>query len=231
MPLIATEDYPNRRIYLSIDSVGVDVLPVALYTEHRQRRRLNANGERLFSPMISAFGNEQIGSNKFTPRFTNLASGVKIIPYDTTHNLLIRGSLISTEDRLEGRDLFDRASLLSIVDVDYQPPQVEILTVNTGSGFTATQDDRLRELWQSLESAGVFSTAALANAPSGSSGGDATLLNQTAILSAISALPTLNEMEASDQLTAIADLSAIQTALASVATDAKAAKNYSAANL
>jgi hypothetical protein len=139
MPLIASEDYSNKRIYLSIDSVGVNIFPIELYKEHRERRRLNASGERKFLPMVSAFGNEQIGTSKFTPRFTNLASGVKIVPYDTSHSLLIRGSLVSTKDSLEGRDLFDRTSLVANVDVDYQPPQVEIITVNSGSGLTTQQ--------------------------------------------------------------------------------------------
>ncbi len=132
MALIASENYTTKRIYLGIDSVGVDVLPIDIYIEHRERRRLNASGQRKFRPMISAFGNEQIGPAKFTPRFTNLAAGVRIIPYDTTHSLLIRGALISTADSLEGRDLFDRASLVASVDIDYQPPQVEIITVSTG---------------------------------------------------------------------------------------------------
>jgi hypothetical protein len=161
MALIQSEDYPNKRIYLSADSVGVEVLPIDIYREHRQRRVSNSNNERLFFPMVSAFGNQQIGPGKFTPRFTNLAKDVRIIPYDMPHSLLIKGSLISTTDSLEGRDLFDRLPITSNVDIDYQPPQVEILTVNVGSGFTQTQDTRLMELWQTLSSAGVFTAEAL----------------------------------------------------------------------
>jgi hypothetical protein len=143
MPLIASENYTTKRIYLGIDSVGVDVQPIDIYTEHRERRRLNASGQRKFQPMVRAFGNQQIGPTKFTPRFTNLMAGVRIVPYDTTHSLLIRGSLISTADSLEGRDLFDRSSLVASVDIDYQPPQVEIITVSTGSGLSSGQAAQL----------------------------------------------------------------------------------------
>lgn len=146
MPLISHEDYPNRRIYLSIDSVGVNVHPIEIYREHRARRQANANGEQNFLPLVFASGNEQIGPAKFTPRFTDLASGVKLVPYDTTHSLLIRGALISKADSLEGRDLFDRSSLLSSVDIDYQPPQVEIITVSTGSGLSTEQDSKLSSI-------------------------------------------------------------------------------------
>ncbi|MBW4460492.1 MAG: hypothetical protein KME47_09665 [Nodosilinea sp. WJT8-NPBG4] len=173
MVLIASEDYTTNRIYLSVDSIGIDIQPIDIYKEHRLRRRLNVNNERKFPPMVSAFGNQQIGAAKFTPRFTDLNSGVKIVPYDATHTLKIRGSLISAEDQSEGADLFDRSSLLSIVDIDYQPPQVEIIMVSTGSGLDSTQSTQLTTLFNATTSgngATAFSTTALANAPTGGSG-------------------------------------------------------------
>ena len=62
--------------------------------------------------------------------------------------MLIRGNLISTAEGLAGRDLFDRSTLTSEVDIDYQPPQVEIITVATGGALTALQEAQLAELWQ-----------------------------------------------------------------------------------
>lgn len=146
MPLVTAVDYPNKLIFLGPDSVGVTVLPIDIYTEMRERRRLNADNDRSFFPMVTAFGNESIGGGSSTPRYTNLAAGVRIVPFDTDHSLLIRGNLISTDEGLAGRDLFDRSSLTSEVDIDYQPPQVEIITVATGGALTATQDARLEEL-------------------------------------------------------------------------------------
>lgn len=152
MPLIASEDYPNRLIFLGADSVGVDIQPIDIYKEHRERRRLNANSERNFFPMVSAFGNEAAGPSN-TPRFTNLATGVRIVPFDTSHELSIVGALISTVDGLAGADLFDRTPL-SIgveVDINYAPPQVEIIEVNTGSGVTQADIDAIAEaVWEDL---------------------------------------------------------------------------------
>lgn len=132
MPLVVAVDYTNKLIFLGADSVGVDVQPIDIYKEMRARRRLNADNDRKFFPMITAFGNESTGPSTSTPRYANLASGVRIVPFDTPHSLLIRGNLISTSEGINGRDLFDRSSLTSEVDIDYQPPQVEIITVSAG---------------------------------------------------------------------------------------------------
>ena len=148
MPLVAAVDYPNKLIFLGADSVGVEVLPIDIYKEMRERRRLDQDDDRSFFPMVTAFGNEDIGGGVSTPRYTNLADGVRIVPFDVDHSLLIRGNLISTAEGLAGRDLFDRSTLTSEVDIDYQPPQVEIITVATGGALTALQEAQLAELWQ-----------------------------------------------------------------------------------
>lgn len=136
MPLVASTDYPNKRIYLGIDSVGVDVNPIDIYKECRAERRLDT-AKRQFRQMITAFGNEPAGPSN-TPRFTNLQNGVRIVPYNGSHTLSIVGALINTSEGLAGPDLFDRSALgVGVeVDIDYQPPQVEIITINTGGGAT-----------------------------------------------------------------------------------------------
>ncbi len=144
MPLVQSTDYPNKRIYLGPDSVGIDVLPIDVYKEMRERRRLN-EFDRQFSPMITAFGNDPAGPTN-TPRFTVLSQDVRIVPYDTSHSLSIIGSIISTSESLAGRDLFDRSPLTTgiEVDVDYQPPQVEIIRIETGiSGLTEQESNTL----------------------------------------------------------------------------------------
>lgn len=141
MPLLLTSDYPNKRIYLSVDSVGVDVQPMDVYKELRAERRLDET-KRTFDPMMDAFGNDPAGPSN-TPRFANLANGCRFVPYDGSHVLSIIGALINTAEGLAGVDLFDRAPL-SVgveVDIDYQPPQVEIIYVNTGSGVTEQDKD------------------------------------------------------------------------------------------
>ena len=141
MPLVDTVDYPNKRIYLGIDSVGVDILPVDIYREVRALRRTTP-AHKGFYRMITAFGNEPAGPSN-TPRFTDLAAGVRIVPYNVSHSPKVVGALISRADGLAGRDLFDRSPLSPgvEVDVDYQPPQVEIIYVNTGSAVTEQDKD------------------------------------------------------------------------------------------
>lgn len=133
MPLVASVDYPTKRIFLGIDSVGVDVFPIDIYKEMRERRRLNADNDRSFFPLIVGFGNEPAGPSN-TPRYADLAAGARIVPFDTDHILSIRGNLISRADSIAGADCFDRSSLVNEVDIDYQPPQTEIIIVTTGSG-------------------------------------------------------------------------------------------------
>lgn len=136
MPLVASTDYANKRIYLSIDSVGVNIQPVDIYKECRSERRLDES-KRRFDPMISAFGNDPAGPTN-TPRFVDLANGVRIVPYNSSHVLSIVGALINRSEGLAGTDLFDRGPLSPgvEVDIDYQPPQVEIIYVNQGGGQT-----------------------------------------------------------------------------------------------
>ena len=145
MPLVESVDYPNKRIFLSADTIGVAVLPIDIYTEMRERRRLNADNDRKFFPMVTAFGNEPAGPTN-TPRFTDLAADVRLVPFNSQHTLNIRGLLISREDGLAGTQLFDRSTLTEKVNIDYQPPQVEIITVSSGSGLSTEQDTKLTNI-------------------------------------------------------------------------------------
>ncbi len=137
MTQILFEDYTNLRIYLHPDTVVLGVDPALLQREHRTRRRLNLNNERKFAPMVSFRGNEPKGGNKFTPRLTNLRSGVRLVPYDTHHNLKIKNELVCIEDQRSNQGCFDRLSVLSNVDIDIDFTPTEIVTINTGSAVTA----------------------------------------------------------------------------------------------
>lgn len=146
MALVASTDYSTKRIFLGPDSIGVNILPIDIYKEVRAERRLNTT-KRTFYPMIRSFGNEPAGPSN-TPRFTVLESGVRIVPYDASATLLVTGALISTTEGLAGADLFDRSPLSPgvEVDIDYQPPQVEIITINTGGGGAVVEHPVLRSL-------------------------------------------------------------------------------------
>lgn len=147
MPLVGSVDYPNKRIYLSVETVGVSVQPVEVYKEVRALRLAN-EGDRGFSPLITARGNEPAGPTN-TQIITILAAGARIVPYDVSHSLLVGGVLVNLDDGLAGSVLFDRSPLSPgvIVDVEYQPPQVEVIEV-PASVLTTEQAAKLDELWR-----------------------------------------------------------------------------------
>lgn len=211
MPQVASWDYPNRRYYLAFDTVANGIDFAAAYLEERAYRAASGEDIRGQRPMLRGDGRLPKTADRFTPQFVTHLEGARPVPYDTSHVLTLLVEPISDDGTAAGIGIVDRAPLSPSVEVDVEIgyEQVEIITVATGGALTATQDTRLLELWQALESAGVFSTAALANAPAGGGGGDATAANQTTIINAINALPTLTEMENSSALTATADLTGI----------------------
>jgi len=148
--LVASVDGPNRRIYLGVDSVGVDIHPIDIYKEVRTLRRTDET-LRPFDVFMQGKGNEPKGSGKFTERYVVLLNGTRIVPYDGSHTLRVIGTVI-TDEGTSGISCFDRAPLTptSIVDIEYEPPQVEIVTVNTGSGLTAAQADQLQDIFRIL---------------------------------------------------------------------------------
>ena len=141
MPVVASVDYPNKRIFLHADTVGVDLDTIDVYREVRERRRTN-EADRRFKPMIIAGGNiEKISGQTFTPRFVQLLFGCRIVPFDTTQQLrLIRDTF--TDDGFAGRDCFDRSSLspTTQVDIDVDFPEIEIRVVTVGGANVITGD-------------------------------------------------------------------------------------------
>lgn len=148
MTQIALEDYENRRIYLHPDTVTQGVDPAALHREHRARRRLNANNERNYAPMVTFRGNEPKGGGLFTPRLTNLESQVRLVPSDTAHVLKIKNEVVCIADQVSNQACFDRLGVISNVDIDIDFNPTEVLTVNTGSGLTPEQSQAIAGMQQ-----------------------------------------------------------------------------------
>lgn len=150
MTQIASEDYPNKRIYLHPDTLVDGYNPIELYREHRQRRSANVNGERDFAPMVYASGNEQIGPSKYTPRRANYATGVRPVPHDTgvgtSYTLILNGQSVNIDDQLEDNYLFDRATVDAEVDIDIGYSPVEIREVSVVGGLTSAQDQIIRNM-------------------------------------------------------------------------------------
>lgn len=146
MTLIASIDGATRRVYLHVDTVGATVHPIDIYKEMRALRRTSET-LRNFDLFMKASGNESKGGGKFTERFVTLLLGTRIVPFDTSHELTINGTII-TDDGTEGIAAFDRSSLspTTLVDINYVPPQVEIITVPTGTGLSTEQNTWLEQV-------------------------------------------------------------------------------------
>ena len=146
MALIDYIDGPNRNIYLSASTVNTTITPMDIYKE---MRTLRANDETLrsFTVFMSAFGNVPTGPATATARFVQLNNGTRIIPYDTSHELTIVGTII-TDGGQSGIVAFDRTllSASTVVDINYVPPQVEVITIAGGSGLDSTQDALLTSI-------------------------------------------------------------------------------------
>lgn len=134
MAIIDNIDGPNRRIYLSADTKNSSVHPIDIYKEMRTFRQTDEN-LRKYDVFLSAFGNVPKGSGKATERYIRENDGTRIVPYDSDGYLTITGTII-TDDGNEGINCFDRISLVNQVDINYVPPQVEIIKIIQGSAVT-----------------------------------------------------------------------------------------------
>lgn len=154
MALIDHIDGETRRIFLHSDTVLNPVInPIDIY---KAVRSLRAADDVLkgFDMFMSAYGYEptgfdDLGNPTYTERGTRVLLGTRIVPFDTSHELTITGTLI-TDDGQKGTACFDRAPLsaTTIVHINYVPKQVEIIEINTGSGLTQIQSDQLADLFR-----------------------------------------------------------------------------------
>lgn len=134
----------TRRVYLSADTVGVDFQPMNAYKEMRALRRTDEE-LRKAGLFMAGLGKEPKGGGKFTERFVKLLDGTRFVPYDVTQILNVIGTVI-TDDGQEGVACFDRNPLTvtTRVDINYIPPQVEVIEISTGSsGLTTEEHDKL----------------------------------------------------------------------------------------
>ncbi len=145
MTQIASEDYPNKLIYLHADTVTSGFDPALMQREHRARRRLEAGDERKFDPMVTFSGNEDVGGGNFTPKLTRLRQGVRIVPYDTgtgtTYDLDILNQIVDVADGLSDRGVFNRDTVDALVNIDSTYSPVQVVQVATGSGVTQQDKD------------------------------------------------------------------------------------------
>jgi len=175
MTIIASIDGPNRLIHLHADTVGVDLHPIDVYKEMRTLRR-STESLRKYDRFLDAAGNVSKGGGKFTERYVIEIDGTRIVPYDQTQTLNVIGVII-TDDGQEGVACFDRTPITATVDINYVPPQVEVITVVGGSGLDATQNALLISAeFHSRYNGSVYYDSALG------SGGDGTKADPYGVL-------------------------------------------------
>lgn len=158
MALVASVDYPNKRIHLSADTVPLLSLDtIDVYQEVRALRR-TTEAHRAFKPIITAGGNlAKIPGVSATPAYVQLLYGCRIVPYNVSHSIkLVRDTF--SDDGVAGRDCFDRTTLSAsvAVDIDVDIAEVEIRFINTG-GTTLLSDERAKLM--SLPSAATIADA------------------------------------------------------------------------
>lgn len=136
MPIVASVDYVNKRIYLNASTVNSDVDTLEVYKDVRALRVLNEN-HRKYKPMIISGGNvPKIIGVSATPIFVQLLYGCRIIPYGTGDHAIRVVRDTFTDDGFAGVDCFDRNSLTNSVDIDVDFPEVEIRYAAGGGGST-----------------------------------------------------------------------------------------------
>lgn len=142
MTVVASVDYPNKRVYLHADTVGVDLDTLDVYREVRTLRRV-MESHRKYDFMIIAGGNlEKIAGATYTPSYVQLLHGCRLIPYDADQKLkVIRDTF--TDDGFAGRDCFDRTGLVSQIDIDIDFPEIETRVISTG-GSALAPDERTK---------------------------------------------------------------------------------------
>jgi len=130
MAIIASIDIPTRRIQLDTGVVRLDDL-LGFWREYRDLRVLNTDNLRRSAPVMSIIGGQSKGGGAYVGRIIDLA-GYKIIPDDVDHNLDVTIEIINSASGLSGRDVFDRTTLTSDVNIDINIAPVQILTVGGG---------------------------------------------------------------------------------------------------
>lgn len=150
MAIIDYIDPETRSIYLHSDTVGADLHPIDIYKEMRTLRRIDEN-LRKYDLFLGAAGNVSKGAGSFTERYVVCLNGTRIVPFNISQQLKVVGTII-TDEGTSGRDCFNRLPLGANVevDIDYQPPQVEIIQVSSGSGLSNQQNTILTSMNQMM---------------------------------------------------------------------------------
>ena len=155
--MIESIDGENRLIYLDDSTVNASIHPIDIYKEMRTMRATDES-LRKYDVFLKAYGNVPKGSGKATERYVQTINGTTIVPYDVSQVLTVVGTII-TDDGNEGVYCFNRSGLSASVEVDinYVPPQIEVITVTVGgSALTSAETAKLMAIPTAEENANAI---------------------------------------------------------------------------
>ena len=120
MAVVASWDFPNRRIYMAV----AEWHPYDIYVEYRAYRR-TVEAARPFDALLRYEGNIPKGGGKATPRYMVLLNGTKIVPLDGTIAPVtdITGEVFADDQS----DFIDISGLTQAPRINYAPPSAEIV--------------------------------------------------------------------------------------------------------
>lgn len=153
-PVIDHIDGESRRIYLKLGVTSYH--PVDdIYKEVRYMRRIN-DALKNFDVFVTAGGNVKklADGSKRTSRYA-IFQNCKVVPQDVSHDLAVTGeqlytNIVDGEPIGSGSLCIDKTMLSAGVDVniDYAPPDTEVIVMITGSGLSQEQDNKLTRLYK-----------------------------------------------------------------------------------
>lgn len=138
MGLIASINGATRKVFLNPAEAIGGILTfhptVDLYAAYKELRAADES-VRPYNAFMRAEGNLPKGGGKYTPRFTMLLEGTKLVIPAGVTRVNITGELL-TDD---GSDPIDVSLITGPCRIDYQPAEAEIIRVTTsGSELTAS---------------------------------------------------------------------------------------------
>ena len=144
MALVSSIDYPNKKIYLGILSVGISLDTLDIYKEIRALRA-STEGDRRYYPMIIAGGNIQKTATAYTSPYVQLLFGCEIIPYDATQTLTLVRDTFSDDGRA-GAQVFNTTGFANVITLVEAVEKVEVREVATGGVSGPTAEENAAEL-------------------------------------------------------------------------------------
>lgn len=156
MATVRLVDYEAKRIYLSVDTLGV---PLDLLDVYRDVRALRASTpeHRAFRPLLVAGGNVQKTPTTFTQPYVQLLRGAAIVPFPAAQQLRVVREVFGDDGRY-GVECFDRSTVSGMVDIDIdmQISPVEVRIVNTAGAVAGLTPQQAAQLSAVLQNTGLI---------------------------------------------------------------------------